>query len=181
MLEGKNINLRMIEDKDIPLWLQLMNDLEHRGDYLGVQLHHESKIRKFASESGFWENDFGRLMITDKTDRALGVISFFKGSCDNEGYEIGCQIYRKQDRGHGYAVEAVNMFSSYLFELKPIPRLQICTVKENTAARKTAEKCGFVFEGTMRKAYFARGKYHDLDLFSMLREEWEAGNGEEMP
>jgi hypothetical protein len=46
-----------------------------------------------------------------------------------------------------------------MFELKPIQRLQICTASENEAARRVAEKCGFVFEGTMRKAYFARGKY----------------------
>ncbi|MPM91110.1 hypothetical protein SDC9_138236 [bioreactor metagenome] len=170
MLNGKNISLRLIQDEDIPEMLKLMNDLSHRGDYLGVQLHHESKIRKYQSDTGFWEKDFGRMLITDKSNRILGAISFFKGVGDCEGYEIGCQIYRKEDWGKGYATEAVKIFSAYIFELRPIQRLQICTAKENIAARKAAEKCGFVFEGTMRKAFFARGKYYDLDVLSMLRE-----------
>lgn len=174
MLIGKKINLRMIEDKDIPVLLPLMNDLDSRGEYSSVHLHHESKIRKTYSDAGFWENDFGRLLITDKLDRILGAITFFKGACDNEGYEIGYQIYSKEDRKQGYASEALKIFIAYLFDLKPIERLQVCTVKENVASRKTAEKCGFVFEGTMRKAYFARGKYHDLNLFSLMREEYEA-------
>lgn len=171
MLTGKNINLRLIQDEDLPELLNLMNDLKHRGDFLGVELHHETKIQKYYADAGYWESDFGRMLIVDKSGRLLGAITFFKGVGDSEGYEIGYQIYRKEDRGKGYATEALKLFCAYLFELKPIGRLQICTVKENIAARRIAEKCGFIYEGTMRGAYFARGTYHDLDFLSLLRNE----------
>lgn len=171
MLTGKKVDLRLIRSEDLQEMLGLMNDLSQKGDYLGVELHHENKIQKYYSDSGYWENDFGRMLIIDKSGRLLGAVSFFKGVGDSEGYEIGCQIYRKEDRGKGYATEAIKLFCAYIFELKPIQRLQICTAKENIAARRVAEKCGFVFEGTMRKAFFARGKYYDLDFLSMLREE----------
>lgn len=171
MLAGKNVNLRMIHDEDLPEMLHLMNDLQHRGDYLGVELHHETKIQKYYADAGFWEKDFGRMLIVDKSDRLLGSTTFFKGIGDSEGYEVGLQIYKKEDRGKGYAAEALQLFCSYLFDLKPIQRLQVCTAKENAGARRLAEKCGFVFEGTMRRAFFARGKYHDLDFLSLLREE----------
>ncbi|WP_134684866.1 GNAT family N-acetyltransferase [Brevibacillus migulae] len=171
MLSGKNVILRLIQDDDLPEMLSLMNDLSHRGDYLGAELHHETKIQKVYADAGYWENDFGRMLITDKSGRILGAITFFKGVGDSEGFEIGFQIYKKEDRGKGYATEALKLFSAYLFELKPIQRLQICTAKDNAAARRIAEKCGFIYEGTMRRAFFARGKYHDLDFLSMLREE----------
>ncbi|MFT9497352.1 GNAT family N-acetyltransferase [Anaerosolibacter sp.] len=171
MLEGKKINLRLIEDKDIPTMLALMNNLNQRGEYLGIDLYHETKIQKHYADAGFWENDFGRMLITDKNDCILGAITFFKGVGDSEGYEVGCQIYTKEDRGKGYSTEAIKIFCAYIFSLKPIQRLQVCTASENIAARKVAEKCGFVYEGTMRKAFFARGKYHDLDFLSMLRDE----------
>lgn len=171
MLTGKNVNLRMIHDEDLPEMLGLMNDLHHRGEYLGVELHHETRIQKYYAEAGYWEKDFGRMLIVDKLDRLVGATTFFKGVGDSEGYEIGLQIFKKEDRGKGYATEALQLFCSYLFELKPIQRLQLCTVKENAGARRIAEKCGFVFEGTMRRAYFARGKYHDLHFLSLLREE----------
>lgn len=171
MLRGKNITLRLIQEQDLPEMLGLMNNLNERGDYLGVDIHHKMKIEKYYSDAGFWETDFGRMVIVDKSDKILGAITFFKGVGDSEGYEIGCQIYRKEHRGKGYATEAMKLFCAYIFELKPIQRLQVCTVKENIGARKVAEKCGFVFEGTMRRAFFARGKYYDLDFLSILREE----------
>jgi len=171
MLVGNKINLRLIQANDLPEMLNLMNSMEDRGDYLGVELHHETKIQKYYGDGGFWENDFGRMLIVDKSNRILGAITFFKGVGDCEGYEIGCQIYRKEDRSKGYTTEAVKLFCAYIFELKPIERLQICAAKENEGAKKAAEKCGFVFEGTLRRAFFARGKYHDLDIYSMMREE----------
>jgi RimJ/RimL family protein N-acetyltransferase len=64
------------------------------------------------------------------------------------------------------------LFSAYIFELKPINRLVIRVFSGNVPSRTIAEKCGYVYEGTMRKAIFARGKYHDVQLFSILREEF---------
>ncbi|MCR2807087.1 GNAT family N-acetyltransferase [Paenibacillus soyae] len=171
MLIGKLVNLRLIQEEDLPELVVLMNDLEHRSEHLGVELHHERKLQSYYAEAGYWEADFGRMLIVDKSGRMLGAITFFKATGDSEGYEIGYQIYRKDDRGKGYGTEALRLFSSYVFELKPIQRLQICTAKENAAARRIAEKCGFVYEGTMRRAVFARGRYIDLDFLSMLRDE----------
>lgn len=45
----------------------LMNDLSNRGDYLGVELHHEKKIHKYYNEAGYWESVFGRMLITQKS------------------------------------------------------------------------------------------------------------------
>jgi len=44
-------------------------------------------------------------------------------------------------------------------------------MKDNIGSRRVAEHCGFKHEGTMRRATFHNGRYHDLDLFSILREE----------
>ena len=38
---------------------------------------------------------------------------------------------------------------------------------------KIVKATGFNFEGTMRKCIFIRGKYIDIQLFSILREESE--------
>lgn len=130
MLSGKNISLRLIQEEDIPEMLQLMNDLAHRGDYLGVELHHESKIRNYHSEAGFWENDFGRMLIMNKSNRILGAISFFKGVGDCEGYEIGCQIYRKEDRGKGYATEAIRIFVPIYLNLNPYKDFKYAQLKK---------------------------------------------------
>ncbi len=35
-------------------------------------------------------------------------------------------------------------------------------------------KAGFVHEGTLRRAHFARGQHQDVDVMSQLRDEWLA-------
>jgi len=44
----------------------------------------------------------------------------------------------------------------------------------NGRARRSYEKSGFVLEGTERHAIFKRGRYYDVHLMSILREEWAA-------
>jgi len=42
---------------------------------------------------------------------------------------------------------------------------------ENIGSRKVAEKCGFKYEGLKRQAAYTKGKYEDIELLSLLREE----------
>ena len=67
--------------------------------------------------------------------------------------------------------EALGIFSAYVFELKPIPRLQLGMFRGNAASRKVAEKCGYQYEGTQRQGNFLRGEYRDRETFSLLRSE----------
>lgn len=168
MIQGEKINLRLIKKDDINTLVELVNNLQDRGEYSEVTISSEVSFWKHFNESGFWKEDFGRMLITSKTDSILGNITFYKGAI---GYEVGYQIFRKEDRGKGYGSEALKLFSTYIFELKPINRLTISILDGNAASRKLAEKCGYLCEGTMRQAYFARGKYHDIQVFSLLRNE----------
>ena len=101
----------------------------------------------------------------------LGNLAFFKDVKYHAGYEVGYLILRREDRGKGYMSEALRIFSAYLFELKPIPRLQITTVKGNAAARRIAEKCGYQLEGTFKNHGFLRGRYIDVERLALLRED----------
>jgi RimJ/RimL family protein N-acetyltransferase len=42
---------------------------------------------------------------------------------------------------------------------------------DNDASQRVAEKCGFTLEGTMRKAWFHRGRHQDVQVWSILRDE----------
>jgi RimJ/RimL family protein N-acetyltransferase len=42
---------------------------------------------------------------------------------------------------------------------------------DNVGSRRVLEKCGFTLEGTLRKALFHHGRYQDLSLYSVLRNE----------
>ena len=171
MIVGKNINLRLVRESDMEQLFVLNTDLSEKGDFDSMQLPAEPTLRSRFRENGMWSEDFGAMLICDKSGNILGDISFFKGLRYCEGYEIGYRLFRKENRGKGYMSEALRLFSAYMFSVKPIARLQVNCFSENVASRKVAEKCGFKYEGTMRKAVFCKGRFFDLDLLSIMREE----------
>lgn len=67
--------------------------------------------------------------------------------------------------------EAVPLFVAYLFEAKPIERVQALAHPENEGSCRLLERCGFKLEGTLRRAHYDRGTHHDLQVYSILRAE----------
>jgi ribosomal-protein-alanine N-acetyltransferase len=171
MLEGRKITLRLFAEADLDEFLTLYGKLIERGEFFPISLKSAAETRKEFGEHGWWEEHTGRMLITTKDGRMLGGIGFYQPSPYQSGYELGYGIFRPEDRGKGIMTAALRIFSAYLFELKPTPRLQVTTAVGNRASRRIAEKCGYQFEGTLRQFFYMRGKYHDCDLLSLLRGE----------
>jgi len=174
MIEGKNINLRTFKESDLAEYLEHTSRLSIIGEHWPIGLMTEKQLRKQYEENGFWGPDGGRMLITDKSDKMLGNINYFRGIPYCDGYEVGYRIFRPKDRGKGLMTEALSLFVSYFFNLKTINRIQLGTDPENIASRKIAEKCGFKHEGTLRGSYYFKGEYKDTELYSILRKDWEA-------
>ena len=172
MITGKNVVLRLVEEKDLDAIVALSNDANEIGEFWSMRMMSTVDIRKKYAEGWFLNETQGSFLVTDRKDgRLLGMLVYFKGSHYGDGYEIGGRIFRRADRGGGSMTEAVRIFCAYLFEKENIQRLQATAAVDNTASRRTLEKAGFQHEGVLRRYYFVRGRYHDLDIFSMLREE----------
>ncbi|HUU84762.1 MAG TPA: GNAT family protein [Phycisphaerae bacterium] len=171
MLKGKQVTLRLFTEDDLEKLFALDSDLAARGEYFPIALHPLSDMRKQFRETGWWQEDQGRMVIASGDGDMVGAIVFFWPSPMLAGYEVGYAIFRPEARNKGYMSEALRIFSAYLFELKPIPRLQLAMFKGNAASRKVAEKCGYQYEGTQRQGNFLRGEYRDRETFSLLRSE----------
>lgn len=171
MIKGKTINLRLMTQQDLDEILALTSDISQRGRYWHLNLQSEQAFKKRFTETGFWNEDFGTMLITNKDNKIVGEITYFKGLWYMPGYEIGYQIYRDEDKGKGYTTEALRIFTAYLFDAKKINRLEVEISVENVASRRVAEKCGFKYEGLKRQAIYSRGKYDDIELLSLIREE----------
>jgi len=171
MLIGEKVVLRLFTEEDVEKLFALDSDIAARGEHFPIALHTLSDMRKQYRETGWWQEDQGRMVIADGDGGMVGAIVFFRPSPMLAGYEVGYVIFRPEDRGRGYMTEALRIFSAYLFELKPIPRLQLAMFKGNAASRKVAEKCGYQYEGTQRQGNFLRGEYRDRETFSLLRSE----------
>lgn len=173
VLQSKKVCLRTVRESDLELIYKLMTDVSEKGEYWLIDIPAEPAFLRGFAERGFWHDNFGRMLIVDQEQegRIIGEIIYYRNADYRAGYEVGYQIFKREDRGKGYMSEALALFSSFLFESKPIPRLQLTVIAGNEASRKVAEKCGYRYEGTLRKAAFHAGKYVDLELFGLLRED----------
>ena len=171
MLRGKKVVLRLFTEEDLEELFALDSDIAARGEYFPIALHTLSDMQKQFRETGWWQEDQGRMVIATADGGMVGAIVFFRPSPMLAGYELGYAIFRPEDRGKGYMTEALRIFSAYLFELKPTPRLQLGMFKGNAASRTVAEKCGYQYEGTQRQGNFLRGEYRDRETFSLLQGE----------
>jgi RimJ/RimL family protein N-acetyltransferase len=89
-----------------------------------------------------------------------------------DGYQEIKFYTAPEERGNGYATEAVALIVDHLFLNHDIIRIQAETHPENTTAQKVLEKNGFTREAIIRKFTFSGGTLRDTALHSLLREEW---------
>ena len=166
MLEGKTVNLRIIEKEDLPFFADWCNNPAFVGEY--VWLPQQSKIER----EKWYDNlpiDAKFFFIQKKDGTRVGTIAhFLTGSI----FEIGYFLL-SNEREKGYCSEAVMIMVDYLFLSKNIVRIQAHTNVGNKASQGVLEKAGFQKEGTVRKAFFVRGVWTDHYLYSILREEWK--------
>lgn len=83
------------------------------------------------------------------------------------GYALSRMYWNK-----GLMTEAVKEVIKFGFEKMALNRIEARCKMENIASQRVLEKLGFVFEGVMRSVIFAKGIYHDLKIYSILRQEY---------
>jgi RimJ/RimL family protein N-acetyltransferase len=166
LLEGKSINLRIIEREDLALLADWSNSPEYLGEY--IWLPQQSKTD--------WEKRYDSLaadtkwfFIEKKDGIKIGTMfHWLNGNLLEIGY-----VLVPSERGKGYGTEAVEIIVDYLFLSKTIERVQAITDVNNLASQNALKKAGFKKEGTIRKSIFIRGEWRDGCLYSILREEWK--------
>jgi RimJ/RimL family protein N-acetyltransferase len=171
LLEGKNVNLRVAEKEDIPLMTEWYNNLDVIGEYeFSPQISRAEREKNFdkaySEPRPFEVKEF---IIEKKDGTKVGTIGhYLTGSLLEIGY-----LVVPSERGKGYCTEATQLMVDYLFLSKDTVRIQAHTDVRNVASQKALEKTGFRKEGIIRKSRFAKGKWTDSFLYSILREEWK--------
>ncbi|MBR0127025.1 MAG: GNAT family N-acetyltransferase [Firmicutes bacterium] len=88
--------------------------------------------------------------------------------------EMGYSL-AKSRWGRGYMTEAAKKLISYAFDVLSLKVLMIRTSETNIRSQRVIEKCGFRYEGTLRRAYLLyNGDLREVRCYSMLREEYLA-------
>lgn len=171
MIHSRTIQLRTVREADLDHLYVLITDIANRGDYVPLHIRSETTFKRQFHETGFWNDDDGRMLIVIPEDEIVGSIWFFKSVPYFDGLEIGYTLFDPQRRGQGIMTEALSLLTDYLFQSRNIHRVQLIIADGNVASEKVAQKCGFTYEGTARQAMYQRGRHLDMKMYSLLRDE----------
>jgi RimJ/RimL family protein N-acetyltransferase len=145
------------------------------GPHAGWKPHADLKESKFIIRHLFLENQVWA--IRDKaTGKAIGTIGFepdkYRPSMKSKelGYSLSEDYW-----GKGLMTEAARAVIRHGFEAMNLDMISICTGPENKRSQRIISKCGFTYEGTLRRAYLIYdGTKRDVLCHSLMREEWQA-------
>jgi RimJ/RimL family protein N-acetyltransferase len=116
------------------------------GDEAGVA-RKRSRLER-SGERTAWELWF----MIEADGRLVGDVQgrFSDTSMPPGVWELGIELWDQADRGRGYGGAACALLTSHLFEQEGAIRVQATTDVDNVAMRRTLERIGFVYEGTLR-------------------------------
>ena len=168
MLVGTRVTLRPVRESDLDRLYALHTNIENRGAFFPRGIQGQTTFQKPFHENGMWTRDEGTLLVTVADDRIVGHIAFFPTVAYLDEHELSYLIYEPQDRGKGYASEAVNLLVRYLFETKRMNRIRLVIHPDNAPSRRLAARCGFKHEGSARGAWYNGGRHHDVEVYAIL-------------
>jgi RimJ/RimL family protein N-acetyltransferase len=109
-------------------------------------------------------------------DHVAGGIGYtLHGDVERVGAEIGYWL-GPEHWGRGLATTAVLALTAHAFGTHPeLRRLYAVPYATNPASARVLQKAGYRCEGTLRQSALKDGRILDQWMYSLVRDEWEAG------
>lgn len=123
----------------------------------------------------FYMNNRGtnvRCSIVDESDMILGLVSLVSIDYMNQSAVFNIMIGDKNKQGKGIGSFAVKEMLNHAFNNLNLRRVELFVLEDNKRAIHLYEKSGFKLEGRKRKAKYKNGKFVDLLMYSILKEEF---------
>ena len=173
-LETPRLILRRLEMRDAPDLFDYSRDPQVAKHVLWDAQTSVSEARAYvrymlrryrAGEPASWG-------IEEKeTGRVVGTIGYMWYQRDNNACEVGYSLARRR-WNRGYMTEALAEVLCFSFEELGVHRVEAQHEVENAASGAVMRKCGMRKEGTLRGRLYNKGRYVDVDLYAMLREDY---------
>ena len=172
MLVGKRIFLRPLERKDIEKVRKWRNDpavIENIFSYNYINdLQQEKWFEKYSNSP----NEVSFIIVLNEEKEDIGVIGLSNIDFKNQNAVLNTMIGEKKYWNKGYATEALNLLVHYAFNQMNLNRITSYLFAFNKASIRKNEKNGFIIEGTIRQMCFSGGKFQDVIVMGLLRDDW---------
>jgi RimJ/RimL family protein N-acetyltransferase len=171
-LVGRLTRLRVIEDKDIDYLYRLCGDEEilfrwrHQGETLSPQ--------SFAQ--ALWQQVIAQFVIEHRKSRnPLGLVAAYQADFRN-GYAYLAVLLDPIVIGTGWILEAPALFITYLFQVFNFRKIYLEVPEYNLDAISSGVGRVFAEEGCLKGHRYLDGRYWNLFLLAIYRDEWQERN-----
>lgn len=172
-LETERLKLTMFKVKDAEdLYAYAKNP--NVGPHAGWSPHKDVKESKQIIKELFLPNETWAIRLKDG-DKLIGSIGLEKDKYrpDANSKELGYSLSEDYWR-QGIMTEAAKEVIRFAFDELGLDQIGICTGDANIRSQGVIDKCGFKYEGTIRRTYKVYdGSIRDSRLYSMLKSEYE--------
>ena len=118
--------------------------------------------------------------IIDKaTNRLVGTIGYMDYNEDNATVEVGYSLARWLWNG-GYMTEALSRVIEHTFESMDVNRIEAQHELENPSSGRVMAKCGMRKEGELRQRLYNKGRYVDVALYAIIKEDYDKLKGQKL-
>jgi len=136
--------------------------------------HAADRVARKLAADGMVGEERGNLVVEVEGTGMVGDVGWVPvvhgPSAGSRALNVGIGLFAEH-RGRGYGTEAQRLLAEYLFAATRFERLEAATDVLNVAEQRALTKAGFTREGVLRHAQWRAGAFHDVVLFSRLRDD----------
>ena len=170
ILSDGYIKLRAVEITDADCLLGMINSPEIESSVVGWSFPVASKDQIDWINS--IKNDSCVRYTIDINNEAVGLVIISAIDFKNSTANISVKLSDDCPKRKGIGSKAVKLIQKYCFYELNLNCLTANILEYNIASQKTFEKCGFSKDAVLRKRIFKNGRYLDLYVYSILRDEY---------
>lgn len=132
--------------------------------------------REATRESGAWLE-----FVVEHAELGVTGVTALTEPSRRDRRAVTGSWFGKEHWGTGINAESKALLARIAFDACGCERLGSYANIANGRSRRALEKVGFVHEGTLRRYHRHGEQYLDVDVFSLLRDEFEAGPMAQVP
>lgn len=115
-------------------------------------------------------------IVEAERDEILGLVSLVSIDHINQSAEFHIMIGDTRNQGKGIGTFALQEMLNHAFLNMNLHRIELTVLEDNIRAQRLYEKVGFMKEGMKRSSRYKNGKFVNLHLYSILREDYDTAS-----
>lgn len=169
-IEGTNIRLRSLETSDINKLYLMENEAETWDESNNIQPFSTTDLMSYITNQSndIYADKQLRMVVCEKgSEKAIGLVDLYDFNPRQSHAWLGIMISKNQ-RGKGYAKEAIDLINKYAFGFLNIHTLLCSIGKSNIASIRAFESQGYERCGIIKEYKRKEGRFEDVIIMQKL-------------